>query len=71
MTKQMIMFKCTIHGMENVFYFESGCSTEVAKLAALEVLKWIGNIEDAQKIAQEQKELEQNANPNPDIKPEV
>ena len=66
MTKQMIMFKSTIHGMENVFYFEAGGNTDVAKLACFEVLKWIGNMEDAQRMTQEQKE-----NPHPDIKPEA
>lgn len=78
MQKAMTMFKSVINGVENFFHFDSQCSTEIAKMALLEALQWIGKIEDIQKqaIAQQEaetkakEESEKEVNPEPDIKPE-
>ena len=63
---QITQFKSVIQEMESVFYFNTNCPVNVAKEALFECLKWIGQIEDAQKVTQEDKIKE---NPNPDIKP--
>jgi hypothetical protein len=49
MPKPMMMFKSVINEVENCFYFDQACSTEVAKLALLDAIKWLGQIEDAAK----------------------
>ena len=49
MQKQITQFKSIINGIESYFHFDSTTSTEIAKLALLECLKWIGQIEDSQK----------------------
>ena len=53
MQKQMTLFKSVIGEFENYFYFESGTSTEIAKAALLDCLKWVGQIEDQAKAQQE------------------
>jgi hypothetical protein len=52
MPKAMMMFKSVVNGVENFFHFDQSCSTEMAKLALLDALKWIGQIEDAAKASQ-------------------
>jgi hypothetical protein len=83
MQKAMTMFKSVINGVENFFHFDSTCSTDIAKMALLEALKWIGQIEDGQKaqIAQQaadakasapvEEEVSSIVNPIPDIQPIV
>lgn len=61
MPKNMIMFKSVVNGVENFFHFDQACTTEVAKMSLLEALKWIGQVEDAGKAAQAQKEAENAA----------
>ncbi len=51
MPKPMMMFKSVVNGVESFFHFDQACSTEIAKLALLDALKWIGQIEDAAKAA--------------------
>lgn len=58
MPKPMLMFKSVVNGVENFFHFDQSCSTEVAKMALLDALKWIGQVEDAAKASQAQKEAE-------------
>lgn len=80
----MTMFKSVINGIESFFHFDNTCTTEIAKLALLDALKWIGQIEDNAKAAQEaqaaQKQVLNEAedkskvesiNLDPDIKPLV
>lgn len=80
----MTMFKSVINGIESFFHFDSTCTTEIAKLALLDAIKWIGQIEDNAKAAQEaqaaQKQVLNEAedkskvesiNLDPDIKPLV
>ena len=52
MQKQITLFKSVIQGVESYFHFDSSCSTEIAKSALLDCLKWIGQIEDSAKAAQ-------------------
>lgn len=51
MQKQITQFKSVIEGVESYFHFDSTTSTAIAKMALLDCLKWIGQIEDAQKAA--------------------
>lgn len=53
MQKSTTMYKSVIQGIENYFHFDNICSTEIAKMACLDCLKWIGQLEDQAK-AQEQ-----------------
>lgn len=65
MQKQLTLFKSVINGVESYFHFagDGTCSTEIAKAAVFECLKWIGQIEDASKAAQEmQAKAEAEAN---------
>jgi hypothetical protein len=66
MPKPMIMFKSVVNGVENFFHFDQACSTEVAKMALLDALKWIGQIEDSAKAEQAKKDAE---NPVPESAP--
>ncbi len=61
MQKSVTMFKSVIQGVENYFHFDSACSTEIAKMAVLDCLKWIGQLEDQAK-AQEQAKQEDQRN---------
>jgi hypothetical protein len=65
MPKPMIMFKSVVNGVENFFHFDQSCSTEVAKMALLDALKWIGQIEDSAKAAQAQKDAENPISESP------
>jgi len=56
MHKAVSHFKSVINGIESNFYFEASCSTVAAKEALFECLKWIGQIEDAGKKAQEEQQ---------------
>jgi hypothetical protein len=62
MQKQITQFKSVIDGVESHFNFDSTTSTTTAKLALLDCLKWIGQIEDSQKAqieaAQEAAQIE-------------
>ena len=85
MQKAMTMFKSVINGIETYFHFDSTCTTDIAKQALLEALKWIGQVEDSQAAMKAQAEAEAKAkanaekpvtdesshpmNPDPDIKP--
>jgi hypothetical protein len=63
MQKQLTLFKSVINGIENYFHFDANCPVDIAKDALLECLKWIGQIEDAAKAAQEmQAKAEAEAN---------
>lgn len=54
MQKNFTQFKSVINDFESYFHFDVNCPIEVAKASLLECLKWIGRIEDAAKLAQEQ-----------------
>jgi hypothetical protein len=49
MQKQFTQFKTVVQGLESLFHFESGSTTAIVKEALLDCLKWIGQIEDANK----------------------
>jgi len=49
MQKVITQFKSIIDGVESYFHFDGQCPTATAKMALLECLKWIGQIEDLQK----------------------
>lgn len=53
MLKQLTQFKSVIQGIENFFHFDVNCPVPIAKEALFECLKWVGQIEDAAKAAQE------------------
>lgn len=53
MLKQLTQFKSVIQGIENFFHFDANCPVPVAKEALFECFKWVGQIEDAAKAAQE------------------
>lgn len=53
MIKNVTEFKSIIQGIESTFHFDQNCPIEVAKNAVLECLKWLGQIEDQIKAAQE------------------
>jgi hypothetical protein len=53
MQKQLTQFKSVINDIENYFHFDTNCPVDVAKAALFECLKWIGQIEDAAKAAQQ------------------
>ena len=61
MQKQITQFKSVINDIENIFHFDASCPIEIAKLALMDCLKWIGQIEDAQKAQLAQKEAEEKA----------
>lgn len=52
MQKVITQFKSVIEGVESFFHFDSQCPIEIAKMALLDCLKWLGQIEDNQKAAQ-------------------
>ena len=71
MQKKITQFKVTIDEVESVFYFESTCPVATAKIALFECIKWMGQIEDAQKAAMAESDAKsKEENSNPDIKPE-
>ena len=53
MLKNLTQFKSVINGIETFFHFDQACPIEVAKQAILECLKWVGQVEDNIKAAQE------------------
>jgi len=57
MNKHHTKFKINIGEFESTFYFESDCSTDIARAACNECLKWIQAIEDAAKPAQDAVEI--------------
>jgi len=61
MIKNVTEFKSVLQGIESTFHFDQNCPIEVAKNALLECLKWIGQIEDQIKAAQEAKKAEDEA----------
>ncbi len=61
MQKQITQFKSVINEIESIFHFDAACPIEVAKLALMDCLKWVGQIEDMQKQVIAQKEAEDKA----------
>jgi hypothetical protein len=53
MIKQMTQFKAVVNELENIFHFDSSASTAIAKEACLLCLKWLGQVEDADKAKKE------------------
>jgi hypothetical protein len=49
MIKQITQFKVIVNDLECVFLFDSSTNTAIAKEACVACLKWIGQIEDAEK----------------------
>lgn len=70
MQKQITQFKSVINEIESIFHFDATCPIEIAKLALMDCLKWIGQIEDMQKQALAQKEAEEKAKQEADKPPE-
>lgn len=64
MQKQITQFKSVINEIESIFHFDATCPIDIAKLALMDCLKWIGQIEDMQKQALAQKEAEEKAKAN-------
>ena len=52
MNNQFTLFKSVINGVESYFHFNSSTNTEIAKLALLDCLKWIHQVEDIEKAKQ-------------------
>lgn len=65
MQKQFTQFKSVIQGFENLFHFENGGNTSIAKEALLECLKWIGQIEDQAKAIAEAQAAEKSPEETP------
>lgn len=64
MQTMITQFKSIIQDIETTFHFPTGCSTEIAKAALLDCLKWIGQIEDQAKAQEEaRKSSESQENP--------
>jgi len=51
MQTNLVQFKSVIQDFESFFHFNAGVSTEIAKLAVLDCLKWLGQIEDEVRAA--------------------
>jgi len=62
MLKQLTQFTSSIQGVENYFHFDCNCPTNIAKEALFECLKWIGQLEDMAKAAQDEAKSKEDEN---------
>lgn len=53
MLKNITQFKSVINEIENTFHFDANCPIDIAKQSMFDCLKWLGQIEDQIKAAQE------------------
>jgi hypothetical protein len=63
----MTRFKVIVNDLECNFYFDSAASTDIAKEAVFQCLKWLGDIEDAAKKAASASEQKPEEVPSPDV----